>query len=804
MRPIIRPIFILCLSLLSCFCWAEKGSKKSLEQFVEGLETQQGFYTFYYRQRDGKLFLQIKESQIGQPFLFQSSLPYGVGSNDIGLDRGQLGNTRLVQFDRFGKRVLLRQLNTDYRAISDNPNEVKAVEQAFASSVIAGLDIVAESKVVADSSSENESKPAILVDYTPFLLSDIHSIGRTLERGKQGKYKVDSGRSGVYLARSKAFVDNTELESLVTFGGSKPGKYVKQVTPSTDSISVHLHHSLIRLPDDDYQPRIFHPQSGYWAVAFKDYATAIDEPLVKRFIPRHRLKKKYPEEKVSEPVKPIIYYLDPGVPEPVRSALKEGALWWDQAFAEIGYKNAFQVKDLPENADPMDVHYNTIQWVHRATRGWSYGSSVQDPRTGEIIKGHVTLGSLRVRQDLLIALGLTSPFDGQQPIDLQKEMALARIRQLSAHEVGHTLGIAHNFAASENGRASVMDYPHPLLSLINGKVSLAQAYDTDIGEWDKQAIAYGYQEFLSPEAEQQGLLQIVKNTQSKGLNYLSDPDARGLKAAALHGHLWDNGKDPVEELQRLMQVRAHALDNFGFNSIADGTPLSQLEENLVPIYLLHRFQLEAVARQIGGLQYHYEVKAFGKKPKGNQPNSVQAQKAALAQLLTALEPKQLQLNPTLLRLINPQAYGYQRTREAFEGQAGPAFDALSAAESLAHYIVTLLLEPTRLNRLSQQGQAGFGVDTLLSALLDQTVIAKGNTTPISRRVEYIVVNGLIDLVESKVLGVESKERAFLKLHEIKERVKPNRLLRTRLAHYLETGEWKGQVEIAPLPPGSPI
>lgn len=790
--------FIL-VTLVSVVSAEEKTPPLSIPEFVADLESKEGFYTFYYRTSDGKLYLQIDQSQLENPFLFQSSLPYGMGSNDIGLDRGQLGDTRLVQFERFGKRVLLKQLNTAYRATSQNPAEVQAISEAFASSVLAGLEIV------------SESEDQLLVDYTDFLLSDIHRISERLKKGKQGKYKIDKDRSGVHAARSKAFPDNSELESLVTFVGTEAGEYVKQVTPSSESITVHLHHSLIRLPNDGYQSRTFHPMSGFWSVEHKDYGTAIDESLVQRVIPRHRLEKKNPESKVSEPIEPIIYYLDPGVPEPIRSALIDGAMWWDKAFEDIGFKNAFQVKDLPAGADPMDVRYNTIQWVHRATRGWSYGYSVIDPRTGEILKGHVTLGSLRVRQDLLIALGLTSPFDGKKEnISKQKDMALARIRQLSAHEVGHTLGIAHNFAASENGRASVMDYPHPLLSLKRGKIDLSNAYDTGIGEWDKYVIAYGYQDYPSLEKEQAGLFKAVRDVQKKGLAYLSDPDARDPTSASHQGHLWDNGTHPVNELENVMLVRKAALEKFGLNSIPQGTPLSQLEENIVPIYLLHRFQLEAAARQIGGVSYSYETKVQGQKARGLRPVSAKAQAKALKSLLAALKEENLKLDDDLLRLITPQAYGYARTREAFKGQTGPVFDALGAAESLSAYIVKMILEPTRLNRISLQNHSLFNLQILLDELLDNTIRSNKRETEIQNRVNHVVVNSLVESLEKPELGFESKAIIHSALTSLADKAEDEELTNSQhliyhwLAHYFDKGEWKGKLSTAPLPPGSPI
>ena len=387
----------------------------SIGEFTSDMTKKDGLIPVYYDDESDKVYLAVPTDHA--EYLFQSSLPYGVGSNDIGLDRGQLGNTRLVSFEKFGNKVLLKQHNTKYRAAHGSDAEKQSIDEAFADSVIAGFTLVAK----------NDS--ANLIDYTPFLLSDIHGIGNRLAGTNQGSFSVDNMRSGVYLPKTKGFEKNTELEALVTFAGKKPGEYVQQVTPDPESLSVHLHHSFVALPDDNYTPREYHPYSGYWKFSYFDYSTPISEPTEQRFITRHRLNKKTPHAAMSESVEPIVYYLDPGIPEPVMTALKEGASWWNQAYEAAGYKDAFQVKVLPEGADPMDVRYNVINWVHRATRGWSYGSSVVDPRTGEIIKGHVTLGSLRVRQDYLIALGLTSPFkDGSTDTTAQQEMALDRIR----------------------------------------------------------------------------------------------------------------------------------------------------------------------------------------------------------------------------------------------------------------------------------------------------------------------------------------------------------------------------------------
>ncbi|MCF6193643.1 MAG: DUF5117 domain-containing protein, partial [Kangiellaceae bacterium] len=500
-------------------------SETSLSQLQESFKYHQGFVSYLFDDKAGKLYLKV--DNIDTDFLYQTSLPQGLGSNDIGLDRGQLGQTQLAKFEKSGNKLLLIAQNTKYRAISNNQQEANSVDEAFASSILWGFPII------------ESNKNWVLVDASDFILQDIHGVARRLDVTKQGKYKLDKSRSAIYLPRTKSFPDNTELEARITFTGDKPGKFVQQASIAPNVISLRMHHSFIRLPDDKYTPRKFHPQSGFWSFEYQDYAQPINQPITQRIIPRHRLEKKNPKAEFSEAVEPIIYYLDPGAPEPIKTALITGASWWNQAFESIGYKNAFQVKILPDSVDPMDIRYNVIQWVHRATRGWSYGSSVIDPRTGEIIKGHVTLGSLRVRQDYLIAQGMLSRFrEGEDDQELMN-LALARIRQLSAHEVGHTLGLAHNFAASTYDRASVMDYPHPLFEIDKNnskRITSDNAYVENIGAWDKSVIAYGYQDDGTTIA----LESIIASNQKEGMNFVSDPDSRKISDAHATASLWDN------------------------------------------------------------------------------------------------------------------------------------------------------------------------------------------------------------------------------------------------------------------------
>lgn len=800
---LIRLLAVCVLSIsFSHVSWADMAS------FVEGKSRHQGYFSYYHDAKSGKVYLEI--DKFNTPFLFQSSMPHGIGSNDIGLDRGQLGDTREVQFERVGDKVFLRQLNTYYRANSANPLERQAIDEAFASSIIWGFKVA---------ESENDK---VVIDYTPFLLSDIHGVGERLKKSKQGSFKIDASRSGLYEKRTKAFPKNTEFEATITFTGSGAGNYLKSVTPDNSAVTVNFHHSLIELPDDNYQTRQFHPYSGFWAISHADYATKIDESLVQRVIPRHRLAKKDPDADMSEAVEPIVYYLDAGVPDPVKSALLDGARWWNQAFEAIGYKDAFQVKMLPADADPMDVRYNVIQWVHRATRGWSYGASVINPRTGEIIKGHVTLGSLRVRQDYLIALGLTSPFSEENAdTSNQKEMALARIRQLSAHEVGHTLGIAHNFAASVNNRASVMDYPHPYVKLTDGEIDLSEAYDTGIGEWDKYVVEYGYSD-IQPELEAAKLASFIEKAQAKGLQYMSDPDARPRSGGHATAHLWDNGKNAAEELLRVLEVRAKALTNLGLNTIAKGTPLSEIEQALVPIYNFHRYQVEAAAKLVAGVNYSYEVKGSDTAT-GVTAVDAEMQFQAIEALLTTLSPEVLTLNSELISLIPPKAYGYYRDRESFKSNTGLTFDPVSAAEASVKHTISLLINQERLARLQQQSVLGKdipSIEKLFDMLLEKSV--KSNSTAglsllVQQRVNQQVVEQLLKLWHSDSLVTEVRSELFVTLSDLQEWLVDNRksrkyqglraqfsLLAEQIKFSLNKGELVTPASKIKLPPGSPI
>jgi len=726
-----------------------------------------GYVPLYWDAAQGKMWMEI--SRFNTELLYQLSLPAGVGSNPIGLDRGQLGGTFVVYFERVGPKVLMIQPNYRYRALSSDEAERRAVADSFAKSVIWGFKV------------EAAEGGKVLVDATALFMRDAHGVAERMRGARQGNFRFDESRSSFYLPRTKGFPKNTEVETVITLASDEPGGLVRSVTPSAQSVTVRQHHSFVELPDLNYKPREYDPRVSAMPMMFHDYASPFTEPVEKRWIRRHRLQKKDPGAAVSEVVKPIVYYVDNGVPEPIRSALVEGAQWWAQAYEAAGFKNAYRVEVLPADADPMDVRYNMINWVHRSTRGWSYGASVSDPRTGEIIKGNVSLGSLRIRQDVMLGTGmipvLTASTEdagfnhlceaGDSPdmdyltastADAATDsaaMALARIRQLSAHEVGHTLGFSHNFAASSYNRGSVMDYPAPWVEIKNGKLDLSNAYAVGIGDFDKFSVKFAYAEFPAGVNEKAELEKIIQKGLADGMLFIDDGDARGVGTAHPLASVWDNGTDAIATLRHEMEVRRIGLKDFGLKSIAVGQPMSALEAKLLPLYLHHRYQLIAASKSLGGLYFTYAVKtANGPSPaKFREVAPAASQREALKALLETIKVEELALPKNILDLIPPVATGYEGgTAEYFSRRTDPAFDPLAAATIAADLTLTALLDPNRAARLIQfhgENAANPDFKEVIDAVIAATWKAPATTNAyhraIQRSVQSVTAQKLIAL-----------------------------------------------------------
>ena len=809
-------LMILALTTLVVAAEAEKPLPTIAEK-TAGLERNDGLLTTWLDRERGRILLEVPapgEGGVAAELLYVEGLLTGLGSNPVGLDRGQLGPARLVQLRRLGERVLLEELNLGFRALTDDPDEARAVRQSFATSVLWGEKIAAL-----------DPDGRALVDLSSFLVRDAHGVVAKLRLTGQGTFQLDSGRSVVDIDGFLSFPDNLEFEAVLTYTSGAPGELVRGTAPTAEVVTFVQHHSLVRLPDDGYTPRRFDPRAGSSPLVFADYAAPLDEPIDTRWIVRHRLEKTDSAAERSQATEPIVYYVDRGAPEPVRSALVEGASWWAAAFEAAGYVDGYRVEVLPEGVHPLDVRYNVIQWVHRSTRGWSYGGGVVDPRTGEMIKAHVSLGSLRVRHDRLLMEGLVgADATGSGGPNDPVTVALARIRQLSAHEVGHTLGFTHNFAASTyGGRASVMDYPAPLVQITDtGELDLGNAYGTGVGEWDIHTVRYAYEQPAAGETEDELTASIIEEGLQAQFGFMSDADARPAGSAHPRAHLWDNGKDAATALDHAFEVRRIAMDGFGEGNLKTGRPMSRLVEVFSPLYLYHRYQLTAAAKLIGGVDYAYAVRGDGQGPA--RPVDGGAQRRALSSVLRGLDPAELSVPDSVAELLLPPAFGHGRSREELASAAAPVFDGLGAAATAADLVVALVLAPERCVRLIEQSLRDPSqpsleevLETMKDTVFNHFSLALAQEE-INRVVQRVLVDRLVDgivdpgtpsqvrfrleaslaeiqiTVESELIDAEGVERSHLST------------LRDDLVRFRDFREWApGQVgRAAGPPPGDPI
>jgi len=804
---------------------------QSIEERTSGTRKLDGYFPLYWDENAGAMYLEIP--RFDTDFLFSNGLSAGLGSNDIGLDRGQGGGSRIVQFQRVGRRVLMVQGNLSFRSSSKNPLERKSVEDSFAKSVLWGFPVAA---MTGD---------RVLVDATDFFMRDWYNASSRL---RPGNYRIDRARSTFFVPNTKNFPKNTEVDVLLTFvneptgggpgGGGGPAQgptpigstggggfggglfsgSVGSVTPSPDSVTLREHVSFVELPDNNYQPRYDDPRAGYGGLSFIDYSTPIGEPMQFRYVRRHRLQKKDPAAAISEPIKPIQYWVDSGAPEDVKKALVEGASWWNQAFEAAGFRNAFKVDILPDDADPMDIRYNMINWVHRSTRGWSTGGSVSDPRTGEIIKATVTLGSLRDRQDYMIFEGLLSPYvNGDERPAVLYDTALARIKQLSAHEVGHTLGLGHNYYDSSKGRISVMDYPHPLSTIReDGTLDLSQAYEARIGDWDKVAIDYGYRQFANADDEKAALSKILDEAWTADLKYFTNQDTD------IHPRVdqWSNGTNQEAELSRLMRVRRIALNKLGEHTIRPGVPTALIEEPLVPIYMFHRYAVEGAASMIAGQEFVYAMRGDGRTP--TSWVSGESQRKTIDVLSATLKPSELTIPKRILDLIAPRPPGYGMHRELFPRTTGEGFDPVNPAAIAADVTIGFMLQPDRASRMVaqyavDQALPGLGevIDKLVRATFDATTSGTYEAE-VRRATERVLVDRVMWLASASQ-NAQVRAIASYKLQRLATRMRAevgrtdsdvaaHTLLASDIKRFLErpSADVQKVIPTSPAPPGAPI
>jgi hypothetical protein len=803
---------------------------QSVDDRTSGMRKIDGYFPLYWEERTGSLFMEIP--RFDSDFLFSTGLSAGLGSNDIGLDRGAGGQGKVVHFQRVGPKVFLVQPSQNFRSSSSNPREVKSVEESFAKSILWGFTVAAE------------GGGRVLVDATPFFLRDMIGAGGAL---RPGAWRVDPTRSAIYAPNTRGFPKNTEVDVTLTFasepqgargnasgptqgpdpigarqggGGFGGGLFngsVASVTPTPDAVTLREHASFVELPDNQYKPRVDDPRAGYGGISYVDYSTPIGEPMMVRYVRRHRLEKKDPSAAMSDPVKPIQYWVDSGAPDDVKQALLEGARWWNQAFEAAGFTNAFKVDVLPDGADPMDIRYNMINWVHRSTRGWSSGGTVTDPRTGEIIKATVTLGSLRDRQDYLIFEGLTSPYTtGSEKPSILYQTALARIRQLSAHEVGHTLGLGHNYYDSGNGWISVMDYPHPLEQLnADGSIDLSHAYAAKIGDWDKVTIDYGYRQFPAGTNEAAPLAKILNDAWAKDLRYFTNQDIDIHPRA----DQWTNGANQADELNNLMKIRRAALNRMGENTIRTGMPTTMIEEPLVPIFMYHRYAVESSASMLGGQDYVYAMRGDGRTP--TKWESAVNQRKALDALAATLKPSELTVPAKLLGLIPPRPPGYGLHRELFARTTGEAFDPLAPGTIASDVTIGFALQLDRASRIVAQHAVDPtlpGLEEVIDRLVRATFDAPTSSAyeaEVRRAEERVLVNRLAWVATGSTNG-QVRAVAALRLQRLAARlsrsgganeadVAQHALLAADIKRYLEhPSEVPSLLAAALAPPGAPI
>ncbi len=778
-------IFLIVLAFLIAGCTAQTNGSTNGDP-TAGMEARDGFLSLYVGANDGRVLARLPEAGedgIMLSAIHSARLTAGLGSNPVGLDRGWGESGRVVDFRRRGDRVILEERNLRYRASSDNALERRAVAESFAPSFIASFE-------VEDG----------LIDMTDFLTSDALGLVQYLKDAEQGSFSLAADRTLVDADNVFSFPDNAEFDVFFTLESADPGREVATTAANGRTATLVVHHSFVRLPDDGYTPLEADPRSGAIEIVHYDYSAPLSAPIEKRLAVRHRITDE-----------PITYYIDGGAPEPIRSALVEGAQWWADGFAAAGKPGAYRVAVLPEDAHPLDVRYNVVQWVHRQTRGWSYGGGVVDPRTGERLKGHVNLGSLRVRQDRMIFEGLlgadkTDSGEADDPVQL----ALQRIRQLSAHEVGHSLGFAHNFGASSDGKASVMDYPAPDVRMGEDGLDLSEVYGVGLGEWDLVTADWLYGDHSAAERE-----AILRDAKARGLSYVADRDGRGVGTANPEGSVWDNGSDPVETLRDVMAVRAYALERFGPDNLPAGRPQSDLNAAIVPIYLYHRYQTAAAAKLIGGMSFDYGPTG---EADAAQIVSPERQRDALSAVLSTLDPEALDLSDAVLSRLTPRLGSFSfadSDRELFRSTAAPAFDVVAAADTASSLTFGALLHPQRAARLvefNRRDAANPSLDDVLETTRRQVLRpASGRRAEIAQAVRTRYAYALMDLSSNAQATPVVRAHAETELGTLSRALsRSNRAenvwLSREITRFLDRpASASAPVVPAPaLPPGSPI
>jgi hypothetical protein len=790
------------------------------EKGIAGLSRIEGFIAFYHDVSRGRVLIEIPA--FDADVLYYVSAATGGGSVELPLDRGVL-NTSVIRFQRAGKRVLVNEQNLDYRATKGDAAAAEGVSDSFPTSLLASLPI------------ESEADGHVVVDATALFMRDAANVEAMLKKANQGNFRFDAARSAFYPKRMKAFPDNTEIETIVTYAADNPGPLVGNVTPDPRAMTLRIHHSFLKAPTG-YTPREADPRIGVSSLKFHDYSMAINERPAVEWVTRWRLEKRDPTAAMSPPKKPIIFYFDPAIPAPLRHAMKQGLLWWNKAYEAAGFINAIEARDAPADMDPMDIRYAYVLWVNRDERGFSSGGTYRDPRTGEILGSKTHMDSHRIRTvaNYWDAYSGGLPADGSgvtvaDPSLLssdtlptmapgQRDMVLLRQALLTAHELGHAQGFGHNFASSLNDRASVMEYPTPRVKVTGGKLDLSESFQTSIGVYDTYMVRYAYTMF--PVAgEKTGLDAVIKDMRDKNILYVPDTDPRWT--------WYDDRATPTENLAETMAARRIMIDNFGPGMLSPGEPVGALRDvRLWMAYLHHRYAIESGLKYIGGQYQNIVVKGETMPPTAFIPGKLQ--RDVLGLLMTAIEPKNLALPETLLAQLTPDPGDNLEDLSKDD-----VFDQLRAARILSALVIEPLFDADRAARmvaLSARNPDGVGFPEMVDAVLAHSWNAQGDGTAPERALRRVTQQVTLDAM--MMLGGRAdsspEARAYVldRLAALATSLKSrkdgdpmaaafNRQSARDIEHYLQdpqanarksaSSPWgKGPRSRFPMPPGPPL
>ncbi|MGI9141218.1 MAG: zinc-dependent metalloprotease [Gemmatimonadaceae bacterium] len=705
-----------------------------------------GLLPVRYDAATGKVFLTVP--RLGEKLLYLNTLATGLGSTTALLDRGQLGDNAIVRFERRGARVFLIRENTDAQAITDNAALRRSVEESFPGSVLASFAV------------QRDGPGGVVVDATDFFLSDVYDVIGSIRSARLGTLRLDRERSFIDPASTRSFPLNTEVRAVLSYVTDDPPFELRNLAPDGRTLALQQHHSFVRPPAPPLQVRAFDPRAGLFSNSFFDFAQGFDSDYRQRGVVRWRLEPSdtaaYLRGEKVEPVKPIIYYIDAGIQEPYRSAFIEGGLWWNEVLGAAGWRNAFRIEPLPAGVDPLDARYPAIYWVHRQQRGPSVGPSMRDPRTGEIVSTVIRMDSYRSLVDHDIYMGLM-PAAASGGLQLTPEQfAMARRRQHSAHEIGHTLGIAHNYIAATQGRSSVMDYPYPLIALdAQGRLDISDAYRSSGGAHDTLAVRYAYTWYRTPAEEAAGLSRIVREAEARGLRFIADQHA-GAAGSLPSASQWVEGSDLLQALERTMAVRRVLIDRFDERAAQQGEPLAVLNRRFAHVYLHHRYALVGATKYVGGMEFGYALR--GEQTEPTRILAAAEQRAALRLVLSALQPRELRVPGRVAALIPPVPAGYTSDLTLIPTPAGTAFDPVAAAHSLAQEIVSGLLHPQRAARLVSfhaRDASNPSLAEVVGALVEATwgtgggsVAGEEQGPELRRATQRATVDGLLDLAGS--------------------------------------------------------